>query len=236
MSEPVVIGDATLFCGDCRDILPTLGGGKVDLVLTDPPYGINENTKKNMSRGCIAKPTDYGDFDWDKSPVPQELIDSVIAAGEQAIVFGGNYYAVPPASCWLIWDKINGASDFADCEMAWTNIPKAVRLYRQMWNGMLRDGEERGVQRVHPTQKPVALMAWCIQQVKVAETILDTFMGSGTTGVAAIRLGRKFIGIERERKYFDIACQRIEQAIAQGQLFAPAPIKQEQVDIFSEQA
>lgn len=224
--NPVIIGDATLYCGDNAHVLPQLS--KVDLVLTDPPYGINENTKKNMSRGCIAKPTDYGSFDWDKTPVPQSFIDQVIAAGSFCIMFGGNYYAVPPASCWLVWDKVNGTNDFADCEMAWTNLPKAVRLYRQMWNGMLREGEERGVQRVHPTQKPVALMAWCIQQVAVSETILDPFMGSGTTGVAAVRLGRKFIGIEREPKYFDIACQRIEQAYAQGKLFQPEPVKQVQ--------
>ena len=224
--EKVTIGDATLYCGDNTKILPGLE--RADLVLTDPPYGINENTKKNMSRGCIAKPTDYGSFDWDKKPVPQSFIEEVIAAGEHCIMFGGNYYAVPPASCWLIWDKVNGKSDFADCEMAWTNLPKAVRLHRQMWNGMLRDGEERGVQRVHPTQKPVALMVWCIEQAAKADTILDPYMGSGTAGVAAIRLGRKFIGIERERKYFDIACQRIEQAVAQGQLFAPEQPKQEQ--------
>ncbi len=229
---PVTIGGATLYLGDNAEVLPLLP--KVDLVLTDPPYGINENTKKNMSRGCIAKPTDYGTFDWDKAPVPQALIDSVIAAGTHAIVFGGNYYVVPPATCWLIWGKVNGTNDFADCEMAWTNLPKAVRLHRQMWNGMLREGEERGVQRVHPTQKPVALMAWCIEQVKVAETILDPFMGSGTTGVAAARLGRQFIGIERDEKYFEIACKRIEQAVSQGQLFAPAPVKQEQVSMFGE--
>lgn len=219
MSKPVIIGDATLYLGDCMDILPTLP--KVDAVITDPPYGINENTKKKMSRGCIAKPTDYGSFDWDKSPVPQTLIDQVIAAGTNIVLFGGNYYSVPPASCWLIWDKINGKSDFADCEMAWTNLPKAVRMHRQMWNGMIREGEERGVQRVHPTQKPVALMKWCIEQCGTGKSVLDPFMGSGTTGVAAIQLGRKFIGIEREPKYFDIACERIDAAHAQGKLFAP---------------
>lgn len=223
---PVIIGDATLYLGDNAEVLPILP--KVDLVLTDPPYGINENTKKNMSRGRIAKPTDYGSFDWDKTLVSQALIDSVIATGTHAIVFGGNYYVVPPTACWLIWDKVNGTNDFADCEMAWTNLPKAVRLHRQMWNGMLREGEERGVQRVHPTQKPVALMAWCIEQAKVAETILDPFMGSGTTGVAAVRLGRKFTGIERDERYFEIACKRIEQAVSQGQLFAQPPMIQVQ--------
>lgn len=217
MTSPVVIGDCTLYLGDCMDILPTLE--VVDLVLTDPPYGINENSKKNMSRGGIARPTDYGEFNWDKNPVTQSLIEMVIAKGKYCIMFGGNYYSVPPSSCWLIWDKVNGTNDFADCELAWSNLPKAVRLHRQMWNGMLREGEERGVQRVHPTQKPVALMKWCIEQTKSTNSILDPFMGSGTTGVAAVQSGRKFIGIEREPKYFDIACERIERAYAQGQLF-----------------
>jgi len=99
-------------------------------------------------------------------------------------------------------------------------------MYRQMWNGMIREGDERGQVRVHPTQKPLGLMRWCLEWVKGAQTILDPFMGSGTTGVASIQLGRNFIGIEREPKYFDIACQRIEQALAQGQLFEPPPRKQ----------
>lgn len=213
-----VIGQCELYLGDCMEIMPTLG--KVDAVVTDPPYGINENTKKNMSRGCVAKPTDYGEFDWDKSPVPQDFIDQVIGHGKYCIMFGGNYYRVPPASCWLIWDKINGSNDFADCEMAWTNLPKAVRLYKQMWNGMLRAGEERGVQRVHPTQKPVELMRWCIGHLPAeTKTILDHFMGSGTTGVAAARASKSFTGIEREIKYFDIACKRIEEAYRQPDMF-----------------
>lgn len=216
-----------MYFADCADILPTLD--KVDLVLTDPPYGINENSKKNMSRGGIAKPVDYGQFDWDKCPVAQLLMDKVIAKGKYCIMFGGNYYSLPPTSCWLVWDKVNGTNDFADCELAWSNLPKAIRLHRQMWNGMLREGEERGIQRVHPTQKPVALMKWCIEQAKNIDSILDPFMGSGTTGVAAVQLGRKFIGIEREQKYFDIACERIELAYAQGQLFKPmAPFVQTQ--------
>lgn len=210
------IGNATLYLGDCREILPTLG--KVDCVVTDPPYGIDENSKKVASRGKLATPTDYGTFNWDKSPIGDDLMQAVIAAGQNAVVFGGNYYPMPATSCWLIWDKVNGSNDFADCELAWTNLPKAVRIMRHMWNGMLRDGEEKGQQRVHPTQKPIAVMAWCIEQAGKVETILDPFMGSGTTGVAAVRMGRKFIGIEREPKYFQIACKRIEDAQRQASL------------------
>ena len=218
----VTIGDATLYLGDCLEILPTLE--KVDAVIADPPYGIGEADGKNKSRGKLAVAVDYGKDEWDNKPISLELLDLVIGAGKHAVIFGGNYYPVPPSSCWLVWDKLNGASDFADCELAWTNLPKAVRRIQYLWNGMLRaNGEKRGD---HPTQKPEGVMRWCIEQAGNPETILDPFMGSGTTGVAAIQLGRKFIGIEREEKYFDIAVRRIEQAAKQGQLFQPEPAKQ----------
>ena len=218
-----VIGDATLYLGDCMDILPTLP--KVDAVITDPPYGINENSKKVASRGKLAAAKDYGHFDWDKAPPTAALIDMILRAGAYQALFGGNYFGLPATSCWLVWDKLNGNNDFADCELCWTNWPKAVRRLQWRWNGMIRQGNE---ERYHPTQKPLEVMKWVIELCPKAETILDPFMGSGTTGVAAIQLGRKFIGIEREPKYFDIACKRIEQAVAQGQLFAPEPVKQVQ--------
>lgn len=216
MVEPVVIGNATLYLGDCRDILPTLP--KVDAVITDPPYGIGEAAGKNKSRNNLAAAKDYGDDKWDDEPISDELMMAVRRAGRWAVVFGGNYYAMPPASCWLVWDK-ESTGDFADCELAWTNLPKAVRRIRYMWNGMLRaNGEARGD---HPTQKPIGVMAWAINHVPAPnKLILDPFMGSGTTGVACMNLGRSFIGIEREPKYFDIACRRIEDAQRQGRLIA----------------
>jgi site-specific DNA-methyltransferase (adenine-specific)/modification methylase len=219
----VEIGNATLYLGDCTEVLSTLP--KVDAVITDPPYGINENSKKVASRVNAAAARDYGDFDWDKKPPAAELIQAIRDKGEFQAFFGGNYFALPPTSCWLVWDKLN-SGDFADCELAWTNFPKAVRRLQWRWNGMIRQGNE---DRYHPTQKPLEVMKWVIELCPKAQTILDPFMGSGTTGVAAIQLGRSFIGIEREPKYFDIACKRIEQAVAQGQLFEPEPQKQEQV-------
>lgn len=208
-----IIGDATLYLGDCSEILPQLG--KVDAVITDPPYGINENHKKVASRGKLAAPKDYGEFDWDKAPPPADLIEAIRAASKWQAMFGGNYFQLPPTSCWLVWDKLNGDNDFADCELAWTNWPKAVRRIQWRWNGMIRQGNE---DRYHPTQKPLAVMKWVIDLCPQADSVLDPFMGSGTTGVAAIQMGRKFIGIEREPTYFDIACKRIEQAAAQGSL------------------
>lgn len=221
--KPETIGDATLYLGDCMDILPTLE--KVDAVITDPPYGINENSAKVASRVKLAAAKDYGEFNWDKEPPAAELIQAIRDKGECQAFFGGNYFGLPATSCWLVWDKLNGDNDFADCELCWTNWPKAVRRLQWRWNGMIRQGNE---ERYHPTQKPLEVMKWVIELCPKAQTILDPFMGIGTTGVAAIQLGRKFIGIEREPKYFDIACKRIEQAVAQGQLFAPEPIKQVQ--------
>ncbi len=225
-----IIGDSTLYLGDCREILPTLGN--VDAVVTDPPYGIGEAAGKNASRGKLAVSKDYGNDEWDNEPVPADLMASVRSAGRHAIIFGGNYYDCPAASCWLVWDKENGASDFADCELAWTNLPKAVRRIKFMWNGMLRaGGEARGD---HPTQKPIGVMRWALGHLPAeAMSILDPFMGSGTTGVACVHMGKQFTGIERETKYFDAACRRIEEAYKQPRLFKEeiTSAKQEAFDL-----
>lgn len=209
-----VIEGATLYLGDCLEILPTLE--KVDAVVTDPPYGIGENNKKNLSRANAAKANDYGEFSWDSVAASQQIIDMIRVVSKWQAIFGGNYFSLPPSSCWLVWDKLN-SGDFADCELAWTNFPKAVRRIQWRWNGMIRQGNEA---RYHPTQKPAEVMKWVISHCPSAETVLDPFMGSGTTGVACANLGRKFIGIEIEEKYFDIACERIENAYRQSRLFA----------------
>ncbi len=204
--------------GDCLEVLPTLG--RVDAVVTDPPYGIGEAAGKNKSRGQLAAPQDYGDDAWDNDPVPADLMRVVIASAPKAIVFGGNYYAMPPSSCWLVWDKDN-TGDFADCELAWTNLQKAVRRLKWRWNGMLQENGGRFKEaRVHPTQKPVPVMRWCITHLGLPKgsTILDPFCGSGSTGVAALQEGMNFIGIEREAKYVEIARRRIAAEAAQGKL------------------
>jgi site-specific DNA-methyltransferase (adenine-specific)/modification methylase len=214
------IGNAVLYCADCRDVLSDLP--LHDAVVTDPPYGINEAACKNNTRGTKIIPArQYKYKAWDKQPVAWDQMQAIIAKGRNAIIFGGNYYPMPPSSCWLIWDKqING--DFADCELAWTNLKKSVRIIHYMWNGMIRENNEpRGD---HPTQKPVGVMAWCIKHLPPeTQTILDPYMGSGTTGVAAVRLGKSFTGIEIEREYFDAACRRLRAAQAQGMLRPPPP-------------
>jgi len=229
MIDPVTIGDCTLYQGDCLEVMPTLG--EVDAVVTDPPYGIGETNKKNLSRDHAAECNDYGGFDWDNQPASVEQIDAMRAISAHQIIFGGNYFNLPPTSCWLVWDKQNGASDFADCELAWTNLRKAVRRIVWQWSGFMRKGERGYKYRDHPTQKPVGVMEWCLTHIPDAQTILDPFMGSGTTGVACAKMGRKFIGIELEPKYFDIACKRIEDAYAQPDMFVEQPkaFKQESV-------
>lgn len=214
-----------LYLGDCREILPTLG--PVDAVVTDPPYGISVAKKGRVHGGTAsakwrgAKAVEYGAQEWDEE-TSQEAVHEAIAKARYSIVFGGNYYTLPPTSCWLVWDKeTNG--NLADCELAWTNLPKAVRRIRYLWNGFARaNNEPRGD---HPTQKPLGVMRWCIDQLPVdATTILDPFAGSGTTGVAAVMAGRRFIGVEREPVYFDAACRRIREALARPDLFTPAPV------------
>ena len=200
-----VIGNATLYLGDCIEILPTLE--KVDAVITDPPYGLGDR----WTGGTWGANPMYDDArKWDKA-INQELLEMVIAKGNSVILWGGNYYAVPPSRCWLSWRKTSRMETMADFELAWTNLDRPAKEFLENRNP---DG-----QREHPTQKPLRLMRWSLTFVPDAETILDPFMGSGTTGVACMNLGRKFIGIEIEPKYFDIACERISQAQKQIRMF-----------------
>jgi site-specific DNA-methyltransferase (adenine-specific)/modification methylase len=213
------IGDATLYLGDCMEILPTLR--KVDAVITDPPYGINVAANGTVGGTGKVAATDYGVNTWDSETPSHELMALIGSAGKWHAYFGGNYFAVKPSSCWLVWDKMN-TGNFADCELAWTNWPGAVRRLQWRWNGMIRQGNE---ERFHPTQKPLQVMGWVIDLCPKSDTILDPFMGSGTTGCAAAQRHKAFIGIEREPKYFDIACKRIEQAYAQRPLFEAEPAR-----------
>jgi site-specific DNA-methyltransferase (adenine-specific)/modification methylase len=220
VSDPYYCDDwACIIHGDCREILPTLEDQSVDLVLTDPPYGIDVGNAASRSSGVVvghgnkrfAKRV-YLASDWDKQPPAQELLAAAISAGTNAVVFGGNYFGLPPATKWLVWDKKNDGTNFADCELAWTNLGGATRIIRHLWNGMARKNSE--TRNEHPTQKPVDVMSWCIRQApKDVETILDPFMGSGTTLRAAKDLGRRSIGIEIEEKYCEIAVERLKQEV-----------------------
>jgi DNA modification methylase len=218
---PVIIGDATLYLGDSAELLPLIG--RADACITDPPYGIGASAGTGKyGRLKVEKTGDYG---WDDKIPDGELLSAILNCADRKIIFGGNYFPLPPSRNFLVWDKGAGfkGRDFAECEMAWCSWDANART-------LLHDPLARGdyKNKEHPTQKPVAVMAWAIQHAGSVNTIIDPFMGSGTTGVAAIQLGRKFIGIERDERYFEIACKRIERAVAQGVLFAPEPMKQVQ--------
>ena len=191
----------TIYHGDCREILPELP--KVDLVLTDPPYGLNIK----MQGGTWGIKFKHGDMkDWDYL-VEQELIDIIIAKGTYAIIWGGNNYLVQPSRCWLCWDKLQKLDTLADFELAWTNLDKPCKSWTVRRNHTINGNQ-------HPTQKPVSLMEWCILQVgNDINSILDPFMGSGTTLFASKHLNCHSIGIEIEEKYCEIAARRCSQDV-----------------------
>ena len=206
------IGNATLYLGDCREILPTLQ--RFDLLLTDPPYEIGEAWHGRFS-GKNGKAAMWGSApEWDKL-----CNDGVLAAVDlcdDAVIWGGHLYTLPQRSKWLTWDKCQTFSS-GDFELAWTSKNGATRTFRM---SRIDAHQNSGEGKEHPTQKPSALMAWCLAMFPKATTVLDCFAGSGTTGVACAMLGKSFTGIEREPKYFDIACRRIEDAQRQGRLIA----------------
>lgn len=202
MKPNVIIGNCHLYLGDCREILPHLA--KVDLVLTDPPYGI----------GIAANPVRQAHerMDWDSEAPAAWLFGLMQEKSKNLIVWGGDYFSLPPSQTFLVWDKLQPENfSLAMCEQAWCSFKKPAKIHRLSVTSYAKE---------HPTQKPVQLMEWCISHSPEGETICDPFMGSGTTGVACANMGKTFYGIEREQKYFDIACKRIEAAYAQGRLFA----------------
>lgn len=212
--QKVIINDCTLYLGDCMDILPTLG--KVDAVVTDPPYGVLSETGSAATRRSAGN-TNQGKMVWDIAPT-HEAMDQLRSISAHQMYWGGCHLDLPPTFGYLIWDKQIDGLNFGEVEYCWTSEKFAPRIFRYRAVGI--DGGKQ-----HPTQKPIQLMQWCLGFLPTAcQTILDPFMGSGTTGVACVKLGRSFIGIEREPQYFEIACKRIEEAYKQPDMFiAPAP-------------
>ena len=210
----VTIGDCRLIQGDCLEVMPLLA--PVDAVVTDPPYGLG----KRMRGGTWgAKDHDSGFLRWDLE-APVWFVDAL--GDTPAIVWGGNYLPFPPSRCWLIWNKINAVPTMADFEQAWTNLDRPSKRL---------DLPVGRVEFGHPTQKPLALMEWCLGFLPTAQTVLDPFMGSGTTLVACAKLGRKGIGIELDPDYFDIAVRRVTEAYRQPDLFIAPPKQSIQEDM-----
>lgn len=198
----------TIYCGDCREILPFLGD--FDAIVTDPPYGIADKWKGGAggkSSWRIPAKTTHG---WDGSP--SDRLADALPHGREAIVWGGNYYALPPSRCWLIWDKKqNDKWTTGQAEMAWTNLDKTTRVFR-MAQCEAHEPEQMCGKKVHPSQKPLDLMRWCLRWTD-ARTILDPFMGSGTTLVAAKLDGRQAVGIEVNEAYCEAAANRLRQGV-----------------------
>jgi site-specific DNA-methyltransferase (adenine-specific) len=211
-----------IYQGDCLELMRQLPDKCVDAVITDPPYGIGESNEKNASRRCLAGTTNFGHYEWDDKKISDEHISELVRVSKNQVVFGGNYYGsiLGDTSCYIVWDKDNGLTDFADCELAWTSFKKATRKIRHRWQGFLQ--ERMGLnreQRVHPTQKPVEVMAWIIENyTQPDDLILDPFLGSGTTAVACLRTGRRFIGMEISEAYCEIARKRVASEMAQLKL------------------
>lgn len=217
---PIIIGDATLYCGDCRDILPTLPPSGA--IVSDPPYGLGDR----MTGGTKRFQTSEGGLKmlgaWDAQAV-DGLLELIADAAPIKMLWGGNYYPVPASSGWLVWVKTNSVQTMASIELCWTNLDMNSKHFMHACTGWHRD---------HPTQKPIRLMEWCLSFIPHGDSVIDPFMGSGTTGVASIASGRKFTGIEQDKKHFESACRRIEKFYSQASLFPTVEIKLQIQDSF----
>lgn len=212
---------------DCLDIMRQLPDKSIDLIVTDPPYGIGVGKKQCIYDGkrhgnAAANRREYAQKDWDDEIPPKEIFDEMFRVSKNQIIFGGNYFVeyLKNSPCWIVWDKVNGTNDFADCELAWTSFPSAVRKYEFLWNGMLQQNMINKEQRIHPTQKPADLIGQIIRDYsKPGEIILDPFSGSGSTAIACHRLHREFICIEKDKDYYEASVKRLEEERKQYQLF-----------------
>lgn len=242
MSRIETIGDATLYLGDCREIVQQLRADEFD-VASDPPYGIKYSPGKGSKQIRSAHSRK------DNVPSRKFVGDTVVTGDHEKfdplfllqmpfrhrILWGANNYCsqLPDQQGWLFWDKhcANLGLSFAEGEFAWTDLRITAKAFRHLWNGICR-ASESGVSREHPTQKPIALMQWCLGFLpNDGFAILDPYMGSGTTGIAALRLGRTFVGIEIEPKFFDIACRRIEAEASRPRL--PLAVEPEQTTLLA---
>jgi site-specific DNA-methyltransferase (adenine-specific) len=209
---------------DCMEYMATLPDKAFDLAIVDPPYGIGENGDRNASRGKLAVSQNYKAFaGGDREPPPIEYFTELQRVSKNQIVWGANHFIdriAKPSSCWVVWDKVTGNSDFADSELAWTSFKTAVRNFRFQWSGMLQGDMKNKEARIHPTQKPVKLYAWLLTNyAKPGQRILDTHLGSGSSAIAAHYFGVDFVGCELDTDYYNAAKKRFEQATAQLAMF-----------------
>jgi site-specific DNA-methyltransferase (adenine-specific) len=204
-----------------------------DLAIVDPPYGIGEDGSKNGSRSKLAKSKNYKSFaGFDKEPPTKEYFDELVRVSKNQIIWGANHFIsrIPfDSSCWIVWDKVNGENDFADCELAWTSFKTAVRQLRFMWHGFMQGADFNGgmqgnkkqnEKRIHPTQKPIALYKWILDRyAKPGYKILDTHIGSGSIAIACHDYGFELTACELDEEYFNLTVERINNHVSQLQLF-----------------
>ena len=212
----------TLYNADCMEIMKGFADNQFDICIVDPPYGIGEDGAKNHSRGKAANPKLYTPKSWDSNSPNREYFDELIRVSKNQIIFGANHFIskIPyDSSCWIVWDK-DRTVDFADCELAWTSFNTAVRKFKFRWNGMLQGNMKNKEIRIHPTQKPVALYKWILDNyAKQGQTILDTHLGSGSSAIAAHDYGYEFTGIELDSEYYEAAKKRISEHQRQLSMF-----------------
>ena len=209
---------------DCMEYMKNIPDNYFDLAVVDPPYGIGESGANNHSRGKLAKAQNYKAFSGnDKEPPNQDYFNELLRVSKNQIVWGANHFIskIPfDSPCWIVWDKENGETDFADCELAWTSFGSAVRKFQFRWQGMLQGNMKNKEERIHPTQKPVALYRWIFQHYgKDGDKILDTHLGSGSSRIAAYEAGLDFVGCEIDKEYFDKQEERFQAFTDQLRLF-----------------
>lgn len=217
-------GKLDLRCMDCMELMKEFPDNHFELAICDPPYGINENGSTNHSRGKCAKAKVYKSFaGGDKEPPAPEYFMEIRRVSKNQIIWGANHFVQNNAigsPCWIVWDKENGTSDFADCELAWTSFKTAVRMYRYRWAGMLQGDMKNKEFRIHPTQKPVALYKWLLQNyAKEGDKILDTHIGSGSIAIACHYMGFDLTGSELDPDYYKAMMDRIDKETRQMELF-----------------
>jgi|APSaa5957512622_1039677.scaffolds.fasta_scaffold93677_2 site-specific DNA-methyltransferase (adenine-specific) len=211
-----------VICADCLDGMKLIPDKSIDLILTDPPYGIGASKGSFMRQGkqtgkskCVSG-LNYTASDWDNEPPNKEAFNEIFRISENQVVFGGNYFVeyLYNSPCWIVWDKNNGNNRYADCELAWTSFKTAVRKFKHTWHGMIQENMKHKDMRVHPTQKPVELMRWILENYsKEGDLICDPFMGSWTMARACKDLGRDFIGFELDENYCKIGEKRLQQEV-----------------------
>lgn len=211
---------------DCMEYMAGLKDKAFDLAIVDPPYGINHANKAGKMAGqqygnAAAKKKDYAPKDWDMSIPKPEYFFELSRVSKNQIIWGGNYFAnlLPVKSGWLFWDKVNGDNNFSDGELAWTSFNKGLRMFKSTWNGMIQHDMKNKQERIHPTEKPIRLYKWLLQEfTKPGDKILDTHLGSGSSAIAAHSMGFDFVGCELDKDYYDAACKRFKEQTAQLKL------------------